>query len=245
MKLFEELIWVIEKLRKECPWDRAQTHESLKKFLLEETYEVMEAIDQRDDKKLLEELGDLLLQPLFHTQIAKERGAFDHKELLENLIEKLINRHPHVFGKAKADEVLRNWERSKGRESILDGIPKNLPALLRSERIQDRASKVGFDFPSAGQALKKLDEEVEELKEAIREGEVSKIRHEVGDVLTAVVEVARLLGLSAEDCLQEANERFIRRFKRMEVMAKEKGKRLEEMSLKEMDELWEKAKELD
>ena len=234
----------MERLRKECPWDRKQTHESLKKYLIEETYEVLDAIDSREDEKLKEELGDLLLQPVFHSQIAKERGAFDINDVIDTLVNKLIERHPHVFGDAKPEDVLKNWEKKKteARESILDGIPKHLPALMRSQKLQDRASRVGFDFERIDQVFEKIEEELSELKESLEKGEEENIEHEIGDILTAVVELARFVGVDAETALQKANDRFVRRFTFIEQEAKKSGKALESMSLEEMDALWLRAK---
>ncbi|SHK52518.1 nucleoside triphosphate pyrophosphohydrolase [Thermocrinis minervae] len=246
MREVEELLEIMERLRKECPWDRSQTHESLKKYALEEVYELLEAIDEKDDGKLKEELGDVLLQVVFHSQIAKERGAFTFEDVVKNLIEKLIQRHPHVFSDANPEEVLKNWEANKKRESIFDGIPKSLPALARSQKIQDRASSVGFDFSHIDQVFEKLQEEIEELKQAIREGKGQKdIEHEVGDILTAVVELARFLKVDAETALQKANDRFIRRFSYIEQKAKQMGKDLKDMTLEEMDRLWMEAKMYD
>jgi len=170
MHPFDKLVKIMEELREKCPWDKKQTHESLKKYLIEETYEVIDAIDSGDPHKLKEELGDLLLQPLFHSQIAKERGLFDIFDVIETLTNKLIERHPHVFGNADAEEVLKNWDKRKidGKETIFEGIPKHLPALLRSQKLQDRASKVGFDFENIDQVFEKLEEEIEELKESIK-----------------------------------------------------------------------------
>ena len=207
----------------------------------------MDAIDSKDDKKLKEELGDLLLQVVFHSHIAKERGAFDIWDVIRELNKKLIDRHPHVFGCESPEEVLKNWEerKLKERESVLDGVPKNLPALMRSQRLQDRASLVGFDFERPEQALEKLMEEIEELKDAIVLKDKRELEHELGDILTAVVELGRLLGLDAELCLQKANDRFERRFKYIEKKAKELGKNLKDMSLEEMDKLWMEAKEFD
>ncbi len=241
---FEDLLKVMEELREKCPWDRKQTHKSLKKYLIEEAYEVLDAIDSKDDEKLKEELGDLLLQPVFHAQIAKERGSFDIKDVIDTLVEKLIERHPHVFGDADAEEVLKNWDRKKKekRESIFDGIPKHLPALMRSQKLQDRASQVGFDFTDISQVFEKIEEEIAELKESLEENDRENIRHEIGDILTAVVELARFVGVDAETALQEANDRFVRRFGYIEKKAKEMGKDLEEMSLEEMDKLWEEGK---
>jgi len=241
---FEDLLKVMERLRRECPWDRKQTHESLKRYLIEEAYEVLEAIDSKDDEKLKEELGDILLQPIFHAQIAKERGAFDIGEVVDTLVRKLIERHPHVFGDANPEEVLENWEKKKGekRESVLEGVPAHLPALMRSQKLQDRASRVGFDFTDISQVFEKIEEEMGELKESIEKGDRKNIEHEIGDILTAVVELARFLGVDAEEALQKANERFIRRFQYIERRAKEMGKRLEEMDLEEMDRLWREGK---
>jgi len=207
----------------------------------------LDAIDSKDDKKLKEELGDLLLQVVFHSHIAKERGAFDIWDVIRELNKKLIDRHPHVFGCESPEEVLKNWEerKLKERESVLDGVPKNLPALMRSQRLQDRASLVGFDFERPEQALEKLMEEIEELKDAIVLKDKRELEHELGDILTAVVELGRLLGLDAELCLQKANDRFERRFKYIEKKAKELGKNLKDMSLEEMDKLWMEAKEFD
>ncbi|MDQ7038680.1 MAG: nucleoside triphosphate pyrophosphohydrolase [Aquificota bacterium] len=241
---FEDLVKTMEDLRRKCPWDRAQTHESLKKYLIEECYEVIDAIDSGDDGKLKEELGDLLLQPVFHAQIAKERGAFDINDVIDFLVKKLIDRHPHVFGDAKPEDVLKNWEKKKmeNRKSVLDGVPRHLPALMRSQKLQDRASQVGFDFTDISQVFEKIEEEIGELKESIEKGERDNLKHEIGDILTAVVELARFLGVDAESALQEANDRFIKRFRYMEERAKETGRRLEDMGLEEMEKLWEEAK---
>lgn len=247
MDEIKALLEVVERIRKECPWDRSQTHESLKKYLIEETYELLDAIDKKDDKALLEELGDVLLQVLMHSQIAKERGAFTFYHVAKHLKEKLVERHPHVFGCEPAQEVLKRWEEKKvkNRESVLDGIPRNMPALMRSQKLQDRASLVGFDFENTDQALEKLQEEIQELKEALKEGNRENIEHEIGDVLTAVVELCRLLKLDAEMVLQKANDRFERRFRYMEEKAKQMGRELKSMSLEEMDTLWLEAKKFD
>ncbi len=241
---FEDLVRVMERLRRDCPWDRQQTHESLKKYLIEEAYEVLDAIDSKDDERLREELGDLLLQPVFHAQIAKERGAFDIHDVVDDLVRKLIERHPHVFGDAKPEDVLKNWEKKKmeKRSGVLEGIPRHLPALMRSQKLQDRASQVGFDFTEISQVFEKIEEEIEELKESLKEGDRENVKHEVGDILTAVVELARFLGVDAEEALQEANERFIRRFQYIERRAREMGKDVKDMSLEEMDRLWEEGK---
>ncbi|MFN3471748.1 MAG: nucleoside triphosphate pyrophosphohydrolase [Aquificaceae bacterium] len=247
MHLFEELLRIMQELRSKCPWDKSQTHESLKKYLIEEAYELLEAIDSKDDERLKEELGDLLLQVVFHSQIAKERGAFDVWGVIEELNKKLIERHPHVFGCESPEEVLKKWEerKLKERESILDGVPRSLPALMRSQKLQDRASLVGFDFEKPEQALEKLMEEIEEFKLALKAEDKRALEHELGDILTAAVEIGRLCGLDAELCLQKANDRFEKRFRYIERKAREMGKSLKDMSLEEMDKLWVESKEFD
>ncbi|MEJ5339705.1 MAG: nucleoside triphosphate pyrophosphohydrolase [Aquificaceae bacterium] len=247
MEAFDRLLNIMEELRSKCPWDRSQTHQSLKKYLVEEAYELLDAIDSGDDKKLKEELGDLLLQVVFHSQIAKERSAFDIKDVIEGLSKKLVDRHPHVFGCESPEEVLRNWEERKlrERESVLDGVPRNLPALMRSQKLQDRASLVGFDFERPEQVIEKLMEELQELKEAMALGDRRELEHELGDLLTAVVELGRLLGLDAELCLQKANDRFEKRFRYMERRAREMGRELKDMTLQEMDVLWLESKSFD
>ncbi len=237
---------IVSKLRRECPWDRKQTHESLKKHALEEVYELIDAIDSGDPQRLKEELGDVLLQVVFHSQIASERGEFNIEDVINSLCEKLIHRHPHVFGNEPAESVLKNWELSKSesRESILDGIPKSMPALLRSKKLQDRASLVGFDFQNVYQAIDKLYEEIEELKESIKNGDRDNLQHELGDILTAAVEIGRLINIDAELALNQANDRFEKRFRLMEELAKKENKKLQEMTLEEMERLWNTAKKI-
>ncbi len=270
---FDELIQLMAKLRAPdgCPWDRKQTHESLKPYLLEETYEVLETIDKQDEPKLREELGDLMLQILFHAQIAAERKAFSMEEVMQLLADKLVRRHPHVFGGKSdgaltPDQVYSNWEQIKkserqqaGRsESVLDGVPKTLPALLRAFQIQARASRVGFDWPQNGdgvhQVMDKVKEEIEELTEAYgtrekRAGEADQAamqRHledEMGDVLFSLVNLARFLKVNPEDAMRRATDRFADRFHFIEAEASRTGRALESMTLAEMDALWEKAKQ--
>ncbi len=270
---FDELVQLMAKLRAPdgCPWDRKQTHESLKPYLLEETYEVLETIDKQDEPKLREELGDLLLQILFHAQIAAERKAFSVEEVMQLLADKLVRRHPHVFGKKgdgalTPDQVYSNWEQIKkserqqaGRsESVLDGVPKTLPALLRAFQIQARASRVGFDWPQNGdgvhQVMDKVKEEIEELTDAYgtREKRASEAdqaamqRHledEMGDVLFSLVNLARFLKVNPEDAMRLATDRFADRFHFIEAEASRTGRTLESMTLAEMDTLWEKAKQ--
>jgi len=241
---FEDLIRVMETLRSKCPWDREQTHQSLKRYLIEEAYEVLEAIDSGDDSRLMEELGDILLQPVFHAQIAKERSAFDINDVVDALVRKLIERHPHVFGDAEPEDVLRNWERKKmeNRESVLEGVPRHLPALMRSQKLQEKSAQVGFCFRSVSEILGKVEEELEELKGAIQKGDKGEMEHEIGDLLTAVAELARNLGIDAEEALQKANDRFTARFRRVEELAKRQGRELKDMDLEELNALWETAK---
>lgn len=252
-----------------CPWDRKQTHESLKPYLLEEAYEVLETIDQQDRKKLAEELGDILLQVLFHSQIAAETGTFTINDVMDMLADKLIRRHPHVFPNGSneplptnADQVLAKWEDIKraereaagGPESVLHGVPQTLPALLRAYQIQARASRVGFDWTHdrAGfdQVLNKIEEEIRELRMALRlpppEGKSpvrqQEIDAEFGDVLFSLVNLARFVKVNPEDSLRQAINRFIKRFQFIEQRATESGQTVGDLSVDEMNRLWEEAK---
>lgn len=249
MQEFDQLVDIVKRLRKECPWDRIQTHLSLRRCLLEETYEVLEAIDGNDMNELKKELGDLLLQVVFHSNIAEEGNEFTLKEVVELESKKLIDRHPHVFGDVKvkdSDEVKRNWEKLKkneGRKSIIDGIPEELPALLKAYRIQEKASKVGFDWKDEKPVVEKITEELEELKQNINEGKShAEIEDELGDVLFSIVNYSRFLKVNPEDALRNTIKKFKQRFQQIENYAKENNKELEQMTLEEMDELWEKAK---
>jgi tetrapyrrole methylase family protein/MazG family protein len=251
---FSDLVKVMEKLRSPqgCPWDREQTHESLLKYLIEEAYEVVDAVVDRDDEALKEELGDLLLQAVFHSQIAKERGAFSIDEVVDSITRKLIFRHPHVFGGKEgintAGDVSREWEKlkekeGKRRESALDGIPKSLPALERAYKLQKRAEKVGFDWKDFKGIKEKIVEELSEIEEELQKGNREKLEEEVGDLLFMAVNLARFLGVHPETALQKANRKFEKRFRYMEKRAKEMGKELKEMGIDEMEELWQEAKE--
>ena len=258
-----------------CPWDRKQTHESLKPYLLEETYEVLEILDRQDRTKLPEELGDVLLQVLFHSQIASEAGSFTIEDVLEQLADKLVRRHPHVFGNGSsdqtptnADQVVMRWEdikrterRTSGRpDSVLDGVPQTLPALLRAYQIQARASRVGFDWThdtkGFDQVLGKIEEEIQELRTAIRSPasdqtgqDVSasierqaRIVAEFGDVVFSLVNLARFIKVNPEDALRQAINRFVERFQFIEARATESGRAVGDLSFTEMDRLWEEAK---
>lgn len=228
-----------------CPWDREQNHNSLVRYLIEETYEVIDAIDERDMNKLKEELGDLLLQIVFHAALAEERGDFDFGDIARAVSLKMINRHPHVFGSMQlktSEDVLDNWEtfkRREGKKSLMEGIPKTLPALLRAEKIQEKMSRVGYDWPNIDGALDKLQEEVHELARASNETDIVE---EMGDVLFAVVNVARLRQVEVEQALQMANDKVIRRFNYIENVAAEREQKLSDMTLEQMDAVWDEAK---
>jgi tetrapyrrole methylase family protein/MazG family protein len=245
-KLFQELVDIVSRLRKECPWDREQTNQSIKNNLIEEAYELLEAIEENDNEAMVEELGDVLLQVVFHSQIKKDEGKFDINDVLQHLINKLIRRHPHVFGESAAkssEEVLNQWheikQKEKGRKSILEGIPKRMPALLRAVKVQDRAKKVGFDWENIEQVMEKLEEEIQEFKEAKT---LEEKKHELGDILIAATNLGRFTGIDPEEALHEAVDRMIRRFNYIEEKAKETNQNLEEMSLESMDKYWEEAK---
>ncbi len=249
---FQKLVEIIEKLRSEkgCPWDRVQTHDTLKRYLLEETYELIEAIEKKDYKAIKEELGDLLLQIVLHSQIAKEDGKFNIDDVIEKICKKMISRHPHVFGEAyfeTPEEVINQWDERKRQEgklscSILEGIPIALPSLLRAYKIQSRVSKVGFDWDSVQGIFSKIEEEIKELKNAIKSGDKEKMEEEIGDLLFSVVNLARFLKIDPEGALRKTNRKFEERFKKLEKLAQQKGKSLKDMSLSEMDSLWDEIK---
>lgn len=244
-----EIVAIMDRLRgdKGCPWDRAQDSGTLRPFLLEETYELLEALDEGDKKKIEEELGDVLFQVVFHARLAQEKGAYDVGSVAHGIAEKLYRRHPHVFGSEKADtpaQVLANWEQLKkkeGRKSALDGVPLAMPALLRAQRLQDKAARVGFDWKDTSGPLGKLDEELREVKEAIAQGNKAAIADELGDLLFSVVNAARHLEVSAEDCLRGSARKFERRFRDMEAHLPS-GTDLKGKPIEELDRLWEGAK---
>ena len=247
---FVEFVEIVKRLRTECPWDKIQTHLSLRRCLLEETYEVLEAIDDNKPVELKKELGDLLLQVVFHSNIAEEENEFTLKEVIESETEKLIARHPHVFGDVKvkdSDEVKRNWEllkKNEGRKSVIDGIPEQLPALLKAYRIQEKASKVGFDWKEEEPVFDKIREELEELKINVNSGKDQKeIEDEFGDVLFSLVNFARYHKINPEDALRKTVSKFKKRFNKIEDFANENDVELEAMTLEEMDAVWNKAKE--
>ncbi|HIE08700.1 MAG TPA: nucleoside triphosphate pyrophosphohydrolase [Armatimonadetes bacterium] len=236
-----------------CPWDREQTHESLRDSLLEEAYEVVEAIDEGDDERLREELGDIFIEAVFHARLAEERGAFSLEEVVRGANEKLISRHPHVFGEERvksAQEVLERWQERKQRErmekgedsSALAGVPKSLPGLMRAEKLQKRAELAGFVWPAPSMAWEKAEEEWAELKEALESGEREEIERELGHLLFALVNAARMMGISAERALRRANAEFEGRFRRMEKLLAEEGLKLGALSIEEKMAVWEKVK---
>lgn len=233
-----------------CPWDREQTHETLRPGLLEEACEVIDAITRNDDPNLCEELGDLLLQVIFHADLAAERGAFDFEDTALQVCEKLIRRHPHVFGGASASdtgEVLRQWEQIKRAEkghdaSVLDGIPRALPALVRAQNVQKKAARVGFDWTDPGDVIDKFREEVAELSAELDSGDPRRLEHEIGDILFTAVNMARKLGVDAELALEGTTQRFIRRFRHIEAAVAAAGQTVEQTPLAELERLWTEAK---
>ncbi len=254
-ELFAELVEIMARLRGEggCPWDREQTHESIKPYLIEETYEVLEAIDDQDPAKLREELGDLILQAVFHAQMAEEAGVFNIANVLGTITDKLRRRHPHVFGDVKAEtaqEVLFNWEqikqaerrREKGEASLLDGVPRELPALLRAHRLQEKASRVGFDWAEAQAVLRKVEEELAELRIAMEGQATDRMEAEMGDLLFALVNLSRFIAVNPEEALRKTIARFIARFHYIEEALDRSGRSLNQATLQEMEALWAEAK---
>ncbi len=246
---FDDLVALMHILRQECPWDREQTHASLKDLMVEEVYEAIDAIDRGDMADLRKELGDMLLHVVFHAEMAGETAAFTMADVIEGLQEKLIRRHPHIFADTAVSgtgDVLRNWEQIKlkegGRKSVLDGVPRHLPGLLRAQRMQDKASGVGFDWNDWRLAWVKLDEELQEWKTTAESADREELRKEFGDVLFSLVNVGRLLGIDAEDSLRMTNTKFQSRFEHIENRLAEAGRKPGEATLEEMDVLWEEAK---
>jgi len=256
---FNEFVEIVKRLRKECPWDREQTNDSIKAATIEEAYEVVEAIEKKNYDDLKSELGDLLLHVVFHTIIASESSNFTIDDVIDGIQSKLIRRHPHVFGDVKvsgSNEVKKNWEEIKleeGRNSVLDGVPEMLPALQRAHRLQEKASKVGFDWEKKEDVWKKVIEEIEEMHEIERvrsqksedrnlEDFYNQLENEIGDVFFALVNYARFLDVNPENALRRTNSKFIRRFAYVEEKIKATGKKLSESSLKEMDFYWEESK---
>lgn len=247
---FERLLVIMDELREKCPWDRKQTLQSLRHLTIEETYELGDAILDNNLEEVKKELGDLLLHIVFYAKIASESGAFDMADVAHGISEKLIRRHPHIYGDvevADEEEVKKNWENIKlqeGKKSVLEGVPKSLPALVKASRIQDKATGVGFDWETSSQVLEKVKEELTELQTEIEQGNKQKIEEELGDVLFSLINYARFLEVDPESALEKTNKKFIKRFQYLEQKAQESNKPLQEMTLTEMDFFWEEAKKL-
>lgn len=255
MDEFRKLVGIMERLRAEggCEWDRAQTHATLRQYLLEEAYEVLDAISRNHPASLCEELGDLLLQILFHAEISRERREFDISDVIRSISVKMIRRHPHVFSNATAatpEAVSLQWDHIKktmenrNPASILGGIPRAFPSLLRAAKLTKKAAGAGFDWENTGQVLAKVDEETQELKTAIERGDPDEIEHEFGDLLFALVNLARFLRIHPEIAMDRANHRFEKRFQAMEKIASESGLSIEDADMETLDRLWEKAKRI-
>lgn len=255
MDAFRRLVGIMDRLRSPggCEWDRAQTHETLRQYLLEETHEVLDAINRNDPELLCEELGDLLLQVLFHARIASEEDRFDISDVIASITEKMIRRHPHVFGDADADSpeaVSRQWDHikrtleNKSHSSAIGGVPKTFPSLLRAAKITKKAARAGFDWEKTEQVIEKIDEEIRELREALAGGSREAMEHELGDVLFALVNLARFLHINPEIAMIAANDRFEKRFRAMEKIAAESGHSLESADMATLDLYWERAKKI-
>ena len=251
---FRKLIEIVDTLMGEngCPWDNVQTRESLKPYLVEETYEVLEALDTNDPDQIKDELGDLLYQILFHSKISSKNNEFDIKDVLDNLKEKMVRRHPHVFKEGQVntpDQVIERWEEIKKEEkthsnhpSILDSVPKQLPSLLRAQKLQKKAAKEGFDWDEISDVFDKLDEEISEFKSAVLEGKGTDIQSELGDILFVLVNIAKFKKIDAEEALRSTNNKFIKRFQYIEKEVAKQGKTLKETSLEDMERHWQNAK---
>lgn len=245
---FNELMTIMRKLRKECSWDSVQTHDSIKANTLEEAYEVMEAIDDKDYGELKTELGDLLLHIVFHSVIAEDEKTFDINGVIDAISEKLVRRHPHVFGDVKVennDDITRNWEAIKlkeGRDSVLEGVPKHLPELHKAFRLQEKAAKVGFDWEKKEDVWDKVTEEIEEMKEAEANGDIDHIEEEMGDLFFSLVNYSRFIGINPGNALRRTNEKFKNRFQYIESKMTEQGKKIYDATLEEMDKHWEDSK---
>lgn len=249
LKAFERLLNIMDDLREKCPWDRKQTMQSLRHLTIEELYELSDAIIEDDLEEVKKELGDLMLHIVFYSKIGSEKGAFDVADVLNGVSEKLIRRHPHIYGDTQVsneEDVKANWEKIKlkegtGRRSVLEGVPKSLPSLVKAGRIQDKARGVGFDWDNANQVWEKVQEELAELKAEVDAGS-DKIEEEFGDVLFSMINYARFLGVNPDDALERTNRKFIKRFKYLETESAKDGKKMGEMTLEEMDVYWNRAK---
>jgi len=248
LKAFDKLLNIMDEIREKCPWDQKQTIQSLRHLTIEETYELGDAILDNDLSEIKKELGDLLLHIVFYAKIASEKNAFDIADVLDNINEKLVFRHPHVFGDfsvKNVEDVEKNWEKLKlkeGKNSVLEGVPKSLPAMIKASRIQDKASYAGFDWEEPNQVFDKVKEELIELSVEIEKGNTKNTESEFGDVLFSLINYARFINVDPESALEKTNKKFIQRFKFIEEAAKKEGKQLTDMTLAEMDIHWEKSK---
>lgn len=248
LKAFERLLVIMDELREKCPWDKKQTLESLRHLTIEETYELCDAILEKDMDGIKGELGDLFLHLVFYAKIASETKHFDVADVLNGVCEKLIHRHPHIYGDVKVEneeDVKRNWEQLKlkeGKKSVLQGVPASLPALVKATRIQDKARGVGFDWDNKSQVWDKVQEEIAEFQHEEKQGDLAKMEDEFGDVLFSMVNYARFVGINPEDALERTNKKFIKRFTFLEEEVNKQGKNMKDMSLMEMEAIWQKAK---
>jgi len=248
LNAFDRLLTIMDELREQCPWDKKQTLQTLRHLTIEETYELGDAILDNDLQEVKKELGDLLLHIVFYAKIGSETNDFDIADVLNTVCEKLIHRHPHIYSDVKVkdeEEVKRNWEKLKlkeGNKSVLEGVPKSLPALVKASRIQEKVAGVGFDWEEPNQVWEKVEEELEEFQEEVKEGNQDEMEAEFGDVLFSLINYAKHLNINAENALERTNKKFISRFQYLEGKAKELGKELSDMTLKEMDVFWEEAK---
>ncbi|TXD52971.1 MULTISPECIES: nucleoside triphosphate pyrophosphohydrolase [unclassified Polaribacter] len=248
LSAFNRLLDIMDELREKCPWDQKQTLESLRHLTIEETYELADAILDNDLPEIKKELGDVLLHIVFYAKIGSEKKAFDIGDVANAISDKLIHRHPHIYGDAKVDniaDVKRNWEQLKlqeGKESVLEGVPKSLPAVVKASRIQEKVAGVGFDWEKPEQVWEKVQEELSELNEEVKAGNTENTEKEFGDVLFSMINYARFIGVNPENALERTNKKFINRFQYLEKEAKKEGKEISDMSLVEMDVYWEKSK---
>ncbi|MDA9596937.1 nucleoside triphosphate pyrophosphohydrolase [Flavobacteriaceae bacterium] len=248
LKAFERLLDIMDELREKCPWDRRQTFETLRHLTIEETYELGDAILDNDIEEIKKELGDLLLHIVFYSKIGSEKNAFDIADVAREISEKLIHRHPHIYGEIEvvnAKEVESNWEALKlkeGKKSVLEGVPKSLPALVKAYRIQDKVTGVGFDWDNAAGVLDKIKEELEELQRELEANDSDKMEAELGDVIFSIVNYARFLKINPENALERTNKKFIKRFNNIELKAQALGKKINELTLAERESFWQEAK---
>ncbi len=251
LQAFDRLLTIMDELREQCPWDKKQTMETLRHLTIEEVYELGDAILEKDMEEVKKELGDVLLHIVFYSRIGSETNNFDIADVCNSICDKLVERHPHIYGDVKVeneDDVKRNWEqiklREKGKTSVLQGVPTSLPAMVKANRIQDKVAGVGFDWEHPEQVYEKVEEELNELKVEVANGDADKMESELGDVLFSIINYARFLKINPENALERTNKKFIKRFQYLEAKSKEINKPLSEMSLSEMDIYWEEAKKI-